>query len=46
MADAAERLVQLLDSLGESSEFAAYGALAPVLPGLDVEATGTIGIWP
>lgn len=44
MADAAEGLVSLLDSLGESSEFAASGTLSPVLPGLDVVGVGTVGM--
>ena len=44
MADAADGLVTLLDSLGESSEFAAYGSLAPVLPGLEMEGVGTVGM--
>ena len=44
IADAAEGLVTLLDSLGESSEFAASGTLSPVLPGLEVEGVGTVGM--
>jgi hypothetical protein len=43
MADAKEGLLRLLDSLGESSEFATYGSLPPVLPGLEVEGVGTVG---
>lgn len=43
MADAREGLVKLLDSLGESSQFATYGSLTPVLPGLEVDGVGAIG---
>jgi len=43
MADVREGLVKLLDSLGESSQFAACGSLPPVLPGLQVEGVGTVG---
>lgn len=43
MADKREGLVKLLDSLGESAQFAAYGSLPPVLAGLEVEGVGTVG---
>lgn len=43
MADVREGLVKLLDSLGESAQYAACGSLPPVLPGLEVEGVGTVG---
>lgn len=44
MADAREGFIKLLDSLGESCQFATHGSLPPVLPGLDVDEIGTIGL--
>ncbi len=44
MADVREGLVKLLDSLGESAQYAACGSLPPVLPGLEVEGVGTVGM--
>lgn len=44
MADTWEGLIKLLDSLGESAEFAAYGHLTPMLPGLEVDGVGEIGM--
>jgi hypothetical protein len=43
MADSKEALGALLDSLGESVQFATAGAVAPVLPGLYVKGVGSIG---
>jgi hypothetical protein len=43
MADPKQALGELLDSLGESARFATSGAVAPVLPGLDVKGVGSIG---
>ena len=42
MADPKQALGELLDSLGESVQFATSGAVAPVLPGLDVKGVGSI----
>lgn len=39
-----ERLENLIDELGESAEFVAWGTLPPVLPGLEVEGAGSIGL--
>ena len=41
--DATRSLQTLLESLGESSQFATSGSLPPVLPGLEVEGIGAIG---
>ena len=43
MANSREELVKLLEALGESSQFATSGSLAPVLPGLEVKGVGSIG---
>ncbi len=43
MSDARQLLDALLGSLGESSSFAAFGSVAPVLPGLEVKGVGPIG---
>jgi hypothetical protein len=43
MNDARQALQALLKSLGESSQFATSGSLAPVLPGLEVTGIGAIG---
>jgi hypothetical protein len=43
MAQARQALEQLLATLGESSQFATSGSLAPVLPGLEVKGVGAIG---
>lgn len=44
MEDRLERLEELLDPLGESSEFVVHGTLPPLLPGLDVDGAGSIGL--
>jgi hypothetical protein len=44
MDDPRQLLQTLLESLGESSAFAAAGSLTPVLPGLEVKGVGEIGI--
>jgi hypothetical protein len=43
MADARDALENLLGALGESSLFVTSGSLTPVLPGLEVKGTGSIG---
>lgn len=43
MADPRKALEELLESLGESAQFATSGSMAPVLPGLEVNGIGTIG---
>jgi hypothetical protein len=43
MADPKEALCELIDSLEESARFVTSGAVAPVLPGLDVKGMGAIG---
>lgn len=40
----ANKLLEVLDSVGESSQFCAAGDLDPVLPGLEVEGLGRIGV--
>jgi hypothetical protein len=42
-SEARQALEALLDSLGESSSFVAFGSVAPVLPGLEVKGVGSIG---
>ena len=44
MIDAMERLEELLAPLGESAAFLAHGTLPAVLPGLEVEGAGSIGM--
>src|SRR5947208_639746 len=44
MAEVATQLLAVLDSLDESAHFCTSGSLAPVLPGLDVEGVGPVGI--
>lgn len=44
MADEVTELLAVLDSLGESSQFCASAELAPVLPGLEVEGVGSLGV--
>ena len=44
MSPVVNQLWQVLESLGESSQFCATGSLAPVLPGLDVEGIGNVGV--
>ncbi|HUY31156.1 MAG TPA: 2OG-Fe(II) oxygenase [Pirellulales bacterium] len=44
MADARQALETLLESLGESCKFVTSGNLTPVLPGLDVQGVGSIGV--
>lgn len=43
MADAQQSLQKLIESIGDSSQFATSGALPPVLPGLEVKGIGPIG---
>jgi hypothetical protein len=43
MNDAKQALEYLLQSLGESVSFAVSGSLTPVLPGLELKGTGSIG---
>ncbi|HUE71554.1 MAG TPA: 2OG-Fe(II) oxygenase [Pirellulaceae bacterium] len=43
MASPRESLQELLEALGESSQFVSSGSLPPVLPGLDVEGIGSVG---
>jgi hypothetical protein len=43
MANARQALEKLLETVGESSQFAASGSLTPVLPGLEVKGVGSIG---
>jgi len=43
-ADPREMLLETLASLGESASFCAEGSLNPVLPGLEVEGLGEIGV--
>ena len=44
MSPVFSRLSQVLESLGESSQFCTAGSLPPVLPGLEVEGVGKVGI--
>ena len=44
MADLVKDLLKALDSLGKSSRYCTSGGFAPVLPGLDVDGVGQIGI--
>lgn len=44
MPDAAEQLLDLLDALDEASQFCTSGLLAPVLPGLEVDGVGDVGL--
>src|SRR4051812_3182134 len=44
MGDPMERLEKVLAPLGESAEFVVSGMLPPVLPGLEVEGVGPIGL--
>ncbi len=44
MPEAAQQLIDLLDSLDEASQFCTAGSLAPVLPGLEVEGVGEVGL--
>jgi hypothetical protein len=44
MPEAAEQLLDLLASLDEASQFCTSGMLAPVLPGLEVEGVGDVGL--
>src|SRR4051794_9736402 len=44
MASVLNQLCKVLESLGESSQFSTAGSLTPVLPGLEVEGTGHVGI--
>jgi hypothetical protein len=44
MSDPMRRLEKLITGLGDSSEFVAWGTLPPMLPGLDVEGVGSVGL--
>jgi len=44
MGDSLKRLEKVLAPLGESAEFLAWGILPPVLPGLEVDRVGPIGL--
>ncbi len=44
MSSNVSQLWKVLESLGESSQFCATGSLAPVLPGLEVEGIGNVGV--
>jgi predicted 2-oxoglutarate/Fe(II)-dependent dioxygenase YbiX len=44
MPEAAEQLLDLLDALDEASQFCTSGMLAPVLPGLEVDGVGDVGL--
>ena len=44
MAPLLSQVWKVLESLGEASQFCAAGSLPPVLPGLEVERVGNIGI--
>ncbi len=44
MAPVLSQLWEILESLGESSQFATAGSLTPVLPGLEVKEVGHVGI--
>lgn len=44
MTNPIKRLEKVLAPLGESSAFVAWGTLPPVLPGLEVNGAGTIGM--
>ena len=44
MSPIATQLWNVLNSLGESSQFCTSGSLEPVLPGLEVEEIGNVGV--
>ncbi len=44
MSPIVSQLWKVLESLGESSQFCTNGNLAPVLPGLEVEGIGNVGV--
>src|SRR2546426_806022 len=44
MSPLVSQLLKVLESLGESSQFCTAGSLAPVLPGLEVEGIGNVGV--
>ena len=44
MSSLVSQLWKVLESLGESSQFCSSGSLAPVLPGLEVEGIGNVGV--
>lgn len=44
MDDLKQQLEALLQELGESAAFVTHGTLPPVLPGLEVEGAGSIGL--
>lgn len=44
MSPVISQFLNVLDSLGESSQFCTSGSLSPVLPGLDVHGIGNVGV--
>ena len=44
MTEAADQLLEILDSLGESAQFCVSGSVAPILPGLEVQGVGPVGL--
>jgi hypothetical protein len=44
MAAVAEELLEALDSLGESAAFCVSGSEEPILPGLEVQGVGPVGV--
>ncbi|MDA1050788.1 MAG: 2OG-Fe(II) oxygenase [Planctomycetota bacterium] len=44
MSPIVSQLWKVLESLGESSRFCAAGSLTPILPGLEVEGIGNVGV--
>jgi predicted 2-oxoglutarate/Fe(II)-dependent dioxygenase YbiX len=44
MSEVVNQLWQVLESLGESSQFCMTGSLTPVLPGLEVEGIANVGV--
>jgi hypothetical protein len=44
MSPIISQLLKVLESLGESSQFCCSGSIAPVLPGLELEAIGDVGV--
>ena len=44
MSPVVSQLWKVLESLGESSQFCTAGSLTPVLPGLEIEGIGNVGV--
>ena len=44
MPPTVSKLLEVLESLGLSSQFCASGSLTPVLPGLEVDGVGKVGV--